>query len=164
MADVHVRGLAELQKFMDTLAPRIEKNILRGALRSGMRVVQPVAKANVHSVSGLLAAGLKIGTRARGGVVTAYLKSTGKHGYLARWVEYGTAAHNIAAKRGGWLSFMGIFAKEVAHPGARPHPFLRPALDSQSQKAVIAAAEYMRNRLATKEGLDTAGIVIEGDA
>ncbi len=164
MADVHVRGLVDIQKFLDQLPAKLEANVMRGALRAGMKVVQPVAKSNVHSVSGLLAAGLKVGTRARGGVVTAYLKSTGKHGYLARWVEYGTAAHNIAAKRGGWLSFMGVFAKEVAHPGAKPRPFMRPALDSQAQNAVIAAAEYMRNRLATKEGLDTAGIVIEGDA
>lgn len=162
MADVHVTGLAELQKFLDTLPAKVEKNVLRGALRAGMKVVQPVAKANVHSVSGLLAAGLKLGTRARGGTVTARLIAKGPHGYLARWVEYGTKAHNISAKK-GWLSFMGIFVKSVAHPGARPRPFLRPALDSQAQDAVIAAAEYMKKRLATKEGLDTSDVMIEGD-
>ena len=110
-----------------------------------------------------LAAGLKIGTRSRGGTVTATLKATGPHAYIAKWIEYGVRAHNIAAKQNGWLSFMNIFRKEVAHPGFAPKPFLRPALDQQAQPAVIAAAEYMRNRLATKEGLDTADIVIEGD-
>jgi hypothetical protein len=40
---------------------------------------------------------------------------------------------------------------------------MRPALDQQAQAAVIATAEYMKNRLATKEGLDTADIVIAGD-
>lgn len=162
MADVHVTGLRELQAFLDELPSNVEKKILRGALRAGMKTVQPVANANVHSVSGLLAAGLKIGTRARGGRVTASLKATGVHGYLARWVEFGTKAHNIAAKQNGWLSFGGIFAKSVAHPGAKPHPFMRPALDSQAQNAVVAAAEYMKTRL-TKQGLDTSAVLIEGD-
>ena len=161
--EIHVKGLAELQKFLDTLPVKIERNIMRGALRAGMKTIQPVARANVHSVSGLLAAGLKVGTRSRGGRVTAYLKVSGPHAYLARWVEFGTKAHNIAAKKGGWLSFGGIFAKSVAHPGAKPHPFLRPALDGQAATAVNAAAVYMRDRLATKHGLETAGVMLEGD-
>ena len=161
--EIHVRGLQELQKFLDELTPKIERNVMRGSLRAGMNVVKPVAQADIHSVSGLLAAGLKVGTRARGGRVTASLKATGKHAYLAKWVEFGTSAHNIAAKRGGWLSFMNVFRKEIAHPGAKRRPFMRPALDGQAQNAVIAAAEYMKKRLATKEGLDTSHIMIEGD-
>ena len=163
MAEFHVTGLADLQKFLDQLPAKIEKNIMRGALRAGMNTVKPVAKANVHSVSGLLAAGLKVSTRARGGRVTASLKATGPHAYVAKWVEFGTRAHNISAKLGGWLSFMNIFRKEIAHPGTSPRPFMRPALDGQAQNAVIAAAEYMKKRLATKEGLDTSHITIEGD-
>jgi len=163
MAEIHVKGLSELQKFLDELTPKIERNVMRGSLRAGMNVVKPVAQADIHSVSGLLAAGLKVGTRARGGRVTASLKATGKHAYLAKWVEFGTSAHNIAAKRGGWLSFMNVFRKEIAHPGAKRRPFMRPALDGQAQNAVIAAAEYMKKRLATKEGLDTSHIMIEGD-
>ena len=163
MADVHVTGLKELNDFLQTLPTRIEKNVLRGSLRAGMKVVQPVAKSNARKASGLYAAGLKIGTRARGGKVTAYLKATGRHAYLGRWIEFGTRAHNIAAKTKGWLSFMGVFAKEVAHPGARPFPHMRPALDSQAQNAVVAAAEYMKARLSTRHGIDTSGVTIEGD-
>lgn len=163
MAEIHVTGLAELQKFLDQLPAKLERNVVRGALRAGMNVVKPVAQANARKASGLYAAGLKIRTRARGGRVTATLRSTGPHAWLGKWIEFGTRAHNIAAKKGGWLSFMNVFAKEVLHPGARPFPHMRPALDSQAQNAVIAAAEYMKKRLATKEGLDTADIVIEGD-
>lgn len=161
--EIHVKGLRELQAFLDTLPAKVEKNIMRGALRAGMKTIQPVAKANVHSVSGLLAAGLKIGTNSRGGRVTASLKAKGPHAYLARWVEFGTRAHHIAAKKGGFLAFGGIFAKSIAHPGAKPKPFLRPALDQQATAAVVAAAEYMKARLETKHGLDTADIVIDGD-
>lgn len=163
MSEIHVTGLSALNDFLQQLPAKVEANCMRGALRAGMNVVKPAAQANVHSISGLLAAGLKIGTRIKGGTVTASLKATGKHGYLARWVEFGTKAHNIAGKKNGWLSFGGIFAKSVAHPGAKPHPFLRPALDSQAQNAVVAAAEYMKNRLADKNGLDTSDVLIEGD-
>jgi hypothetical protein len=40
---------------------------------------------------------------------------------------------------------------------------MRPALDAQASAAVVAAAEYMKDRLATKHGLDTSDVVIEGD-
>ena len=163
MSEQHVKGLAELQKVMDQLPAKLERNVMRGALRAGMKVIQPVAKANIHSVSGQLAAGLKIGTKARGGTVLSYLRAGGPHGYLAKWVEFGTRAHNISAKKGGWLSFMNVFTKTIAHPGARPKPFLRPALDGQASAAVNAAAAYMRARLASKHGLDTSDVRLEGD-
>ena len=164
MADsVHVKGLDQLNKFLQELPVKVERNVLRGSLRAGMAVVKPVAQANARKASGLYAAGLKISTRARGGRVTASLKATGPHAWLGKWIEYGTRAHNIAAKTNGWLSFGGIFTKSVAHPGARPFPHMRPALDGQAQNAVIAAAEYMKNRLQTREGLDTSNVVIEGD-
>ena len=161
--DVQIKGLAELLKFMDQLTPKIEANVARGALRAGMNVVKPVAQRNVHSVSGELAKGLKIGTRRRGSLVTSNLKATGPHRSVAQLVEFGTAAHNVAARFGGWLSFMNIFRKVIHHPGARAKPFLRPALDSQAQAAVIAVAQYIKTRLATREGLDTSAVLIEGD-
>jgi len=160
---VHVKGLSELNKFLDQLTPKVEANVMRGALRAGMNVVKPVAQANIHSVSGELAGGLKVGTRRLGSRVIASLKATGKHRHIAHLVEFGTRAHSIAAKAKGWLSFLNIFAKSVNHPGARPRPFMRPALDSQATAATIAVGEYVKNRLATKEGLDTAHVIIAGD-
>lgn len=159
----HITGLSDLQKFLDQLAPKVEANIMRGALRAGMAVVKPVAQANVHSVSGELAAGLTISTRRRGHVVSANLKAGGRHASIAHLVEFGTQAHFIQVKESKWLTFGGIFVKSVSHPGARPHPFMRPALDSQASAAVVATGEYIKNRLATKEGLDTSHIMIEGD-
>ena len=160
-SEVHVTGLSDLQKLLDTLPVKVEKNIMRGALRAGMKVVLPVAAQNIHSVSGELAAGLKIGTRIKGQTVTASLTAKGPHGYVAKWVEFGTKPHTISAK-GGALSFGGIFAKSVEHPGATPHPFMRPALDQTASAAVIAAANYMEKRIASG-GIDTGDILIEGD-
>lgn len=161
MSDLtHVKGLDALQKFLDTLPAKMERNVMRGALRAGMKLVQEEAKANVGVISGELRDGLKVSTSAKGGVVMSRLRATGKHGFVARWVEFGTVAHTIKANA---LAFRGRFAKSVEHPGAKQKPFMRPALDNKAQEAVIAAGNYIKNRLATKQGLDTADIEIGGE-
>ncbi|HJW51465.1 MAG TPA: hypothetical protein VJ501_05590 [Burkholderiaceae bacterium] len=161
MIDVKINGLAELQQALDQVPAKIEKNVLRGGLLRGMRVILPEARRNINSISGLLANGLKISTGSRGGRVFSYMRARGKHGYVAKWVEFGTKAHRITAKDQGWLSLGGIFRKTVQHPGAKPKPFMRPALESKAGAAVIAAAEYMRNRLESKHGLDTSDLTFD---
>lgn len=163
MSKHYVRGQAELNAFFQSVPAKLGQNVLRGALRAGMNEVLPVAKANIHSVSGELAAGLTISTSARDGKVMASIKVKGRHAHVAKWIEFGTAAHNIAAKIKGWLSFLNVFAKKVAHPGARAKPFLRPALDGQAGAAVAAAAEYMKKRLATREGFEASSVMSDGD-
>lgn len=177
MSDLtHVKGLAELQKLLDTLPAKLEANVMRGALRAGSKVILdearrlvPVALPNQKNQlfyggrTGALRDSLRITTKIKGGKVTASVKAGGKRKgadvYYAKWVEFGTAAHTISSKRG--MAFGGGVHKSVQHPGAKPHPFLRPALDGRAQEATVAAAEYMKKRLSTKEGLDTADIEIE---
>lgn len=48
----------------------------------------------------------------------------------------------------------------VHHPGARPHPFMRPALDRKHDEAVVAAQAYIDRRL-TRAGRRAP--VAEGD-
>lgn len=159
-----ITGLSELNRYLETFEPRLRNNIVRGGLRKGTKdVLLPQAQANIHSVSGKLAAGLKIGTRVKGQTVKAYIKATGPHARVAHLVEHGTRAHFIPAKKGGALSFLGVFREGVHHPGAKPHPFARPALDQRGTAAVIAFGEYVKNRLQTKQGLDVGYVKIEGD-
>jgi hypothetical protein len=169
---VHVKGLSALNERMQTLAPNIEKNCLRGGLRAGMNPVKLEAVQRIHSVSEELAAGLKIRTSSRGGIVRARLVATGKHASVAHLIEFGTRAHTITAKNRKAISFGGLFFQSIDHPGIAPygdksvigpHAFMRPALDNQAQNAVIAVGEYLKVRLATKEGIDTADILVEGD-
>lgn len=160
MTDVKVKGLKELNTFLQQLPAKLEQNVLRGALRAGANVVRETAKANVPVDTGTLRDGIKVSTRARRGRVTASIKVTGKHAYVAHWLEYGTAAHRIVAKGKG-MYFGGKIVKSVEHPGARPRPFMRPALDARARDAVVAVAEHMKKRLATKHGLDTASVEIE---
>lgn len=154
----HVKGLKELQAFLDQLPAKMERNVIRGALRAGANVVKPAAQAGINSVSGALAASLRVSVRARRGTVTAAVKT---NLFYARFVEYGTRRHTIKASTGSALAFGGAMVWSVDHPGTAPHPFMRPALDTRAGAAVVAAGEYIKQRLATKHGLDTADIVIE---
>lgn len=163
MADVNVSGLAELNKLLEELPGKLRANVMRGGLRAGFSVVKVEAAANIHSVSGLLAKGLSIGTRVRGDTVSATITAKGKHGFVARWVEFGTAVHLIRAKLGHGLKLPAGVVSEVLHPGGRPKPFMRPALDSQAQAATIRLGEYIKDRLSTQHGIDTAYINVQGD-
>lgn len=186
-SEIRVNGLSDLQKFLDQLPQKLQNNVMRGALRVGTKVIKDKAAININSQSGELAAGLKIYTRLRDGVVKSVLATRGIGGYKAMWVEFGTKPHlisvqeedkkinyRLSAKRGSLvresmttlnrrvLQIGGNFVGPVVkHPGAKPHPFLRPALDSEGQKAVLAAAEYIKMILHKKHGLDTSEINLE---
>lgn len=155
--DFRVKGLSELSKMLDQLPEKIHRNVLRGALRAGMKPVQGEAKLLAPKDSAEMAADLKIGTKGKNGEVIASLKATGKHGYLATWNEFGVQPHVIP----GPLNINGNVVLNVEHPGVQPHPFMRPALDAKASEAVIAAGEYIKQRLSTKHGLNTADIILE---
>jgi HK97 gp10 family phage protein len=161
MADPKVKGLSQLDKFMQQLPAKLEQNVLRGGLRAGMKVVLPAVKAGAPKDTGQMAAGFKLRTAARRGQVSASIRAGGPHGHLAHWMEYGTTAHRIVAKDGGWLFLGGSFAKSVEHPGIAPRPFMAPALIANTGPAIVATANYMKQRLATKHGLETADVEIE---
>lgn len=160
MSEVHVKGLRELDALLQQVPAKVERNVLRGGLRAGANVIKPVAQSNIRSQSGYLADSLRVGTKTRYGKVIATVRTKVFYG---PFVEFGTGPHSILARARSVLSVGGLFVASVDHPGARPHPFMRPAMDSQAQAAVVAVGEYIKNRLATKNGLDTAHIQIEGD-
>lgn len=139
-----IQGGAELQKLLDSLAPNIERNILRSALRQGANVIRDEAKKNVSDRTGELSKSIKVKTRSRRGNVTAQVV-TDK--YYARFVEYGTESHFIKSKDVKSLFFAGIARQVVEHPGAKPHPFMRPAIDAKQNEAIRAVGEQIRKRL-----------------
>ena len=166
---ITVKGLTDLGKFMQELAPKLERNVLRAALKAGAKVVKEAAQANCPvaapsrkgaRVYGGYPAALRDSLRydakidLKGGKVMAYVRAGGKarksraDTFYASWVEYGTAAHQNG-------SFM--------HPGAQPRPFMRPALDAEAERALLVIGNYIKMRLEQKHGLDTAGITIGVD-
>jgi len=159
---IHVKGLSDLGKALQTLPDKLQKNVLRGALRAGMKPVRVQARANVVKQSGVLAKGLKVSTNSRGKMVYSKLKTSGAHDFIARFIEFGTARHWISSKSGKMLRIAGVnaeggqfvtFKQRVEHTGSRALPFMRPALDAQAEAAVVATGEYIRGRL-TEQGIN----------
>lgn len=149
--------------------------LLRGAVREAAEVV--AAEAAYRSESSEVSAGLSVRTKRQephrmvGAVLlrgvtrrhTQWLQSR------ANWLEYGTSPHFITVDDGqrggrgvgrinmqvreaggdGSLVIGGQFVgATVFHPGARPSPFMRPALDTKRAEAIAAAQRYISTRLA----------------
>lgn len=158
----HVKGLDQVDRALATLAPKLQKNVMRGALRAGMAVIKPEAQKNIHSVSGELAAGLKIGTKTKGAQVIANLKATGPHAFIGHLLEFtGASAHVIMPSVKKALRIGGAAVASVDHPGFGPKKFMRPAMDAKAGPAVVAVGTYIKRRISVKNGIDTADIVIE---
>ncbi len=152
MDELQVRGGKELLDNLAKLPDRVAKNITLGALRAGGKVFRDLARTLVHSVSGKLAKSLRVIKRRTQGdemAVAIIAGGTGKKddAYYASMVEFGTAPHRIDPRDGGALQIGSVFAEKAYHPGASPHPYMRPALDRGAQGATDAVADYIRKRL-----------------
>lgn len=159
--EVQIDGLAELDQLLKTFAPRIEANIVRGALRSAQKVILDEAKRRVPKDDGHLAASLRVSSKInkkRGRVITNIVAGNAK-AFYAHMVEYGTGAFyqgNGESVRGAYVIkaarkkslFFGTAArKEVLHPGAKPQPFMRPAFDTKQAESLDQFRKYMRQRI-----------------
>ncbi len=177
----HVKGLSDLQKMLDTLPAKVEANIMRAALRAGANVIKEEAKLlcpvgppssrgakRYKLYQGALRDSIRVGARLKNGKVTATIKAGGRvrgaDVWYARLIEFtGSAAHIIRAQKGKALAIGGGLLASVEHPGMKAQPFMRPAMDTKSDAAIQAVGEYVKKRLSTKHGLDTADIDIEVD-
>jgi HK97 gp10 family phage protein len=161
MIELKISGLADLKKVLDELPAKIEKNVMRGALRAGGNVIAdearriaPEAPPTMDGVKrgariGELRRSIRVTLRMRGksGWINAQIKAGNKVAWYAQMVEFGTARHWIKPKNRKSLFFAGIAREVIDHPGARPKPFMRPALDTKAQAAIEAMADYIRKRL-----------------
>ena len=148
VSELHVSGLFELDKLLKELPAKVERNILRGAMRAGAKVFADRAKELVPVKSGQLRDSIKVSTRSKRGRVSATVSAGGKKAFYAHMVEFGTARHFIKPRTRKSLFFAGLAREVVDHPGSTPKPFMRPALDGGQVEAVNAAADYIRKRLA----------------
>lgn len=172
--EFEVKGLKELNKFLQQLPAKVEANIMRGAMRAAANPVMAAAKANAPTgdpsetnkrkynlYNGALRDSIRISSRIdrRNKQVKARVivggksKKTGADVFYSHIVEYGARAHSVNKGGKGFAN----------HPGIQPNPFMRPALDSEAGEAIKAAGEYVKKRLRTKHGINTADIIIEVD-
>ena len=154
MIEIQTTGLQPLLAMLDTVAVKLERSIVRGALRAGAQVILAEAQAQVPEHSGALRKSLRVSVKVKRGVPTATIKAGSKAAWYAHLVEFGTAAHTIKPKKpSGDLATPAGPRRAVHHPGAAKRPFMRPALDAAGAAAVQQYAAYIRRRL-TKAGFD----------
>lgn len=149
-----VTGGRELADLLASLAPNLEKNIMRAALRAGGAVLRKEARDRVPRDGGDLFRSIRITGRATREGVQVSVKAGNAIAYYAHMVEFGTRPHKITAKPGSALDVAGNPLRSVEHRGARPRPFMRPAAEAGFEAAVAAIQAKIRERL-TKEGLNT---------
>jgi HK97 gp10 family phage protein len=175
MTDQAITGGRELDELLRTLPGKVQKNINRAMLRAGAVVLRDEVKQNVPVQSGDLRNSVRITSRARGEEVSASVKAGNSVAYYARFVEYGTRPHlvqiddrdrGINRRTGRQISVTTInrqrrslqiggnlIGPSVQHNGARPKPFMRPAVDTALPRAIDAMKKKLRERL-TNQGLD----------
>lgn len=175
-----VKGKSGVARFFEQLPGEIERKLLRGAGRAAANVI--AAEAKGRSISSEVRGAIKVKVEAIERRIAAKIQVKGRGAYLGPWLEYGTAPHLISvdASQSGGRSAARInrLAKDgeanhslviggkfvgstVLHPGARPYPFLRPALDVKAGEAIAAAQGYINSRV-TRAGIT--GSADPGDA
>lgn len=151
--ETRIEGLDELYRTLQDLPVKIERNVVRGALRAGAVEIRDTARSRAPVLTGALRDSIRVSMRVVGGKVVANITAGGKpnkkgrDAYYAHMVEFGTKPHDIKPKNRKSLFVAGLFKEIVHHQGAKARPFLRPAFDGKWRDAVEAAADYMRARI-----------------
>jgi HK97 gp10 family phage protein len=167
--EFQVQGLKELHTMLQQLPVRIEKNIMRGAIRAGANVYRDAARQAAPVDDGTLKRSIKTGsTNVKKGRVVV---NVGTDLYYARMLEFGTASYYTGtgrsvgkpykipkASKSGKITkrlkkaikFNGVIVNNVTHPGIKPQPFMRRAFDGASDQAVATFAQYVSTRLAAE--------------
>ena len=166
-----VRGRDSVSTFFVT-APEKLARVLRGAGRAGGNVIATEAKERTTSAE--VREDIRVRTRTSDGRIVVRIDvKPGWGRSLGTWLEYGTSGHFIAvddsqregrtagrinrlAKAGTLVINGKPVGSTVWHPGSRPHPFLRPALDVKERDAIATAQTYINARVGPG-GINTSG-------
>jgi hypothetical protein len=162
-----IKGRSAVSAFLARSPEQLVDRVLRGAARAGGKVIADSAKD--RSVSDDVANAIIVKLKREDHRII--VRITVRPGWMmarAIWLEHGTAPHFITvaddqrkglsiarindkvgeARGDGSLVIGGKFVgTTVFHPGARPFPFLRPALDLSRDDAVRAAQQYINARV-----------------
>lgn len=166
-SEVNIKGLKELDDLLKTLPANIQNNVTRGAIRSGLNEIGGIAKnilaADGHVVTGNLRKSIRVSFKRKSeefGWMRGNLKAGDKKAWYSHIIEFGSgsfyagtgsgsvkAPYEIKARTRKSLFFGGKMRESVIHPGVKPSPFMRPAMDSGHKRAIERFAEYVAKRL-----------------
>jgi HK97 gp10 family phage protein len=150
MAELAVKGGAELAAALRDFPVKLEAQVMASALREGAKEIQTRAKLNVPVRTGKLRDSIKIRRRnnKRSGfinlLVTAGDRNKKGGAFYAHMVEFGTSPHEIKPKRAKSLFIAGLMRQIVSHPGSKPSGFMRRAFDEGNAPALVLVTDRVR--------------------
>lgn len=165
--EISIAGLKELNDVLKTLPAKIEKNVMRGAMRAGLNEIRTEAKAQLtsggHVKTGELQRSVRVSFVRKSekfGYVRGKVTAGNNKAWYAHFIEFGTGSfyagkgskskrkpYEIKPKSRKSLFFAGLMKETVTHPGIHPSPFMRTAFDAKSAASIKAFAAYMTKRL-----------------
>lgn len=125
---VEIKGLEELIKNLNSLPEKIEKRVLRAAVRQGANVIKKKAQEYVPIDKGDLKKSIKVsGEKAKPGVIAFKVQPTdnkkkGISVFYGRFQEFGTS--KMAAK-----------------------PFMRPAYDEAGEDVINKVIDTVKSKI-----------------
>jgi HK97 gp10 family phage protein len=119
-----VTGIKEIDRNLKTLIPRIQKKVVRQAMRKGFKLVLRDAIQRVPVLTGLLKSHIKM---------RATKRRRDRMG-LVIWITPDPAFIKFSRKRRDQRAFYPS-SVEYGHGSVPPHPFMRPAYDLTGPEA-----------------------------
>jgi len=157
---VQIMGLTKLRDNLKKIGKIAEHEAAIAMTRSGANLFEEAAKEEVPVKTGTLKESISVKQISKGPhilyVVTTRKKLKDKYrGRHAHLVEFGTRMHYEprSSKRSGkkkkvmFIKKSGEFFWNVIHPGAKPHPFMRPAFEENVAKAIDKMGKLYNRRL-----------------
>lgn len=167
-----VTGKTAVKRYFSAVPTALIEKVLPGAARAGGKVIAD--EAELRCESDIVRKAIVTRVKREGTLITVKVGVKGRWANaVGNWLEYGTDGHFISVDdsqrqgrsvnrinrlaKAGSLVISGQFVgNTVWHPGARPYPFLRPALDLRQDEAIAAAQGYINARL-SRLGLSGSG-------
>jgi len=139
MVDVNI-DMGTLLKDLKKLSEKVQKRVVKGAIRASAKPIIQEAKALAPYKTGNLRKSIGvIKGKDKGTVVTYHIspRKGGKYdGFYGYWIELGHILREKGKKKKG---------KVIGH--VAPRPFLRPAFENKGEESIKAFKEYMKKRL-----------------
>lgn len=179
MTDIAVKGLRELDNYLSHLPRNLQKGAYRAGLVAAAAVIRDEARLRAPKRTGRMAKSIKTGSARQNqdGTFSVSVRLQGPHDFLGVFHEYGVAPHFISpgdsgvsarlttrrANEDGLSSDVETGALKIGdnfisggvmHPGHGAHPFMRPALDTKANEAVMAFRDRIVGYLEKKTGFN----------
>ncbi len=141
----NLQGVNEMLAKLTGIDRKMRKKVARKAVAQGSTVLLRAMKPDTPEATGLMkrSLGKKVVTIKRSGVVVAFVRPRPGQGAMA--LRNGHPVYSDPAKY-GHLVELGT-KPHGAHPGTKPRPFMRPALDASKSSIMASMENVVRNGL-----------------